>query len=135
MDLHLARLYLAGVLIMVVGITRLVVQSGMHYLTAPMASQVLAVALCGTAIAPPNVVALALAYSWCGDIDCIFLPSAAHAAKLNELFPGKRSLAIAHRELLQMLWMGGKRTLHGQAAFLSSPSTRTAPAMTWSRSQ
>ncbi len=95
MDLHVALLYLAGVLIMVVGITRLVVQSGMHYLTPPMASQGLALALCGTAIAPPNLVALALAYSWCGDIESIFMPSAAHAAKLNELCPRKRSLALA----------------------------------------
>jgi hypothetical protein len=95
MDLHVALLYLGGVLVMVIGITRLVVQSGLHYLTPPMASQGLAIALCGTAIPPPNLGALALAYSWCGDIESIFMPSAAHAAKLNELCPRKRSLALA----------------------------------------
>jgi hypothetical protein len=95
MDLHVALLYLGGVLFMVIGITRLVVQSGLHYLTPPMASQGLAIALCGTAIPPPNLGALALAYSWCGDIESIFMPSAAHAAKLNELCPRKRSLALA----------------------------------------
>lgn len=95
MDLHVALLYLAGVLFMVVGITRLVVQSGLHYLTPPMANQGLALALCGTALPAPNLAALALAYSWCGDIESIFMPSAAHAAKLNELCPRKKSLALA----------------------------------------
>ncbi len=95
MDLHVAALYLGGVVIMVIGITRLVVQSGMHYLTPPMGSQSLALALTGTSIPPPNLVALALAYSWCGDIESIFMPSAAHAAKLNELCPRKRALGLA----------------------------------------
>ncbi len=35
----------------------------------------------------------------------------------------------------QMLWMWGERILHDQAAFFSSPSTNTTPAMTWSRSR
>lgn len=39
------------------------------------------------------------------------------------------------RSFCQMLWMGRERILHGQAAFFSSPSTNTAPAMSWSRSR
>ena len=35
----------------------------------------------------------------------------------------------------QMLWMGGERILHDHAAFFRSPSTSTAPAMSWSRSR
>ena len=35
LDLHLAALYLFGVLVIYLGITRLVIQSGMYYLTAP----------------------------------------------------------------------------------------------------
>jgi hypothetical protein len=40
-------------------------------------------------------VALALSYSWCSDIQSIFMPAAAHAAKLSELYAGRRRLAIA----------------------------------------
>jgi hypothetical protein len=95
MDLHVAALYLGGTLVVFLGITRLVVQSGLHYLTAPMQSQALTVAVTGTGFEPTNTVALALTYGCFGDVESIFMPSAAHAARLNELNTGKRGLAPA----------------------------------------
>jgi len=47
----------------------------------------------------------------------------------------KNALVAARPSFCQMLWMGAERILHDQAAFFRSPSTKTAPAMTWSRSQ
>ena len=45
------------------------------------------------------------------------------------------ALSAAEVSFCQMLWMWGERILHDQAAFFSSPSTNTTPAMTWSRSR
>ena len=42
---------------------------------------------------------------------------------------------LGGQSFCQMLWMWGERILHDQAAFFSSPSTNTTPAMTWSRSR
>jgi len=95
MDLHVAVLFLLAVLIVYLGMTRLVVQAGMHYMTTPMAPQALVVTLAGTGIGPHNLVALALSYSWVSDIQSIFMPSAAHAAKLNELYGRRRQLGLA----------------------------------------
>ena len=93
--LHLALLYLTGALTIFLGITRLVIQAGFHYLTTPMSSQALTLAITGTALPPANLVALGLTYAWCGDIQSIFMVSAAHAAKLNELCRYKRHLGAA----------------------------------------
>ena len=95
MDLYVAALYLAAMLIMFIGITRLVIQSGMHYLTPPLTAQALPLAIAGTAVSPHSMVAMALSYSCFGDVESLFMPSAAHAAKLNELCHHRRSLAIA----------------------------------------
>ena len=96
MELHVAVVFLLGVFIAYVGMTRLVVQAGIYYLTTPMAPQALAVTLTGTtAVSPYNLVALALSYSWCSDIQSIFMPAAAHAAKLSELSSRRRRLAVA----------------------------------------
>ena len=95
MDLHVAILLMFGIFIAYVGITRLVIQAGVYYLTTPMAPQALVVAVTGTAIGPHSLVALALSYSLCSDIQSIFMPSAAHAARLGEFFSHRRRLALA----------------------------------------
>ncbi len=96
MDLHLALLYLLGVLIIYLGITRLVIQSGVYYLTTPLSSQAMVLALTGTAgLQPQSLVGLSLTYAWCGDIQSVFMPSAAHAARLNELSHQRRGLGLA----------------------------------------
>ena len=85
-------LFLAGVLIAYLGITRLVVQTGVFYLTTPVVSQAMTMMTLGTsAISPTGLAALGLTYSFFGDVQSIFMPSAAHAAKLQH------SLRIARR--------------------------------------
>ena len=92
---HLALLYMAGVLVIYLGITRLVIQSGVYYLSTPLSSQALTLAVAGSAIAPHNLVALSLTYAWCGDIQSLFMPSAAHAAHLNQMSSQPRRLGVA----------------------------------------
>lgn len=98
MDAHIALLFMFGAFVAYVGISRLVVQSGVYYLTTPVVGQAFTTAVTGTAIAPNNLVALSLAYTWHGDVQSVFMPSAANAAKLAEFGPrqgGARSLAWA----------------------------------------
>ena len=92
MDLHLALLVVFGVLVGYIGLTRLVVQSGLYYLTLPVTGQGFAMAITGTSIAPTNLMAISVSYSWFGDVQSILMPSAAHGARLNELYGRHRRL-------------------------------------------
>lgn len=92
MDLHLALLMVAGVLIGYTGITRLVIQTGMYYLTTPVGGQAFALSLTGTGVGAANLVPLSLSYAWFGDVQSVFMPSAAHAAKLDEVAGVRRRL-------------------------------------------
>ena len=79
MEWSVAMLFLAGVLIAYLGITRLVVQTGVFYLTTPVVSQAMTMMTLGTsAISPTGLAALGLTYSFFGDVQSIFMPSAAH---------------------------------------------------------
>lgn len=55
--------------------------------------------------------------------------------QLADLVREMEAQAGDEESFCQMLWMWGERILHDQAAFFSSPSTNTTPAMTWSRSR
>jgi len=88
-------LILLLVMVVYIGMTRIVVQSGVVYVPAPFSPQALTLAVTGTAIAPQNLVALSLSYSWCSDIQSIFMPAAAHGARLNVLGGERRRLGWA----------------------------------------
>ena len=83
---------MTGVLIGYTGITRLVIQTGMYYLTTPVGGQAFALSLTGTGIGAANLVPLSLNYAWFGDVQSVFMPSAAHAAKLDEVRGVRRRL-------------------------------------------
>ena len=95
MDLHVAILFLGLVILVYIGMTRIVIQSGVVYVTSPFSPQALTLATTGTAIGPHNLVALSLSYSWCSDIQSIFMPAAAHGARLNVLGGERRRLGWA----------------------------------------
>ncbi|NKB68685.1 MAG: hypothetical protein GKR89_16600 [Candidatus Latescibacteria bacterium] len=95
MDLHIAVLFLAGVLVAYYGITRLVVQAGIYFLTPPVGAQAFALAVTGTGIGGHNLVALGLSYTWFGDVQSLFMPAAAHASRLGQLCRGRRSMVWA----------------------------------------
>jgi hypothetical protein len=66
-----------------------------YYVTTPVVGQAFATAILGTNIGPANLVALGLSYSWFGDVQSVFMPSAANAAKLNEVGGRPRAMAWA----------------------------------------
>ena len=97
MSYPVAVLWLTFVLIAYLGITRLVVQAGIYYVTTPIVSQAMTMAVLGPAnISAPSFVALGLSYAVFGDVQSIFMPSAAHAAKLhNSMHMSRRGLGLA----------------------------------------
>jgi hypothetical protein len=95
LELPLAVLYLAGAMTIFLGITRLVVQAGMHYLTTPMSAQGMVMAVVGSGVGPQNLVALALTFAWCGDVQSTFMPSAANALKLHDYYTHRRNGGLA----------------------------------------
>lgn len=92
--LYVAVLFVIGVLIGYIGITRLVIQTGMYYLTTPVGGQAFALAITGTAIGPANLVPLSLSYAWFGDVQSVFMPAAAHAAQLDSVSRARRSMGL-----------------------------------------
>ena len=95
MDLTVALLFITGVLVAYYGITRLVVQAGIYYLTTPVGSQAFTMAITGTGIGGNNLVALGLSYAWFGDVQSVFMPAAAHGARLAEVYRLRRGMAWA----------------------------------------
>jgi hypothetical protein len=97
MEWWVASSFLAFVLIAYLGITRLVIQTGIYYLTTPVVSQAMTMMSFGTsAISAPGLAALGLCYSFFGDVQSIFMTSAAHAAKLqSSLRIARRGFALA----------------------------------------
>lgn len=97
MEISIAIFFLSGVFIAYLGITRLVVQTGVFYLTTPIVSQAMTVVSFGTgAISPSGIGALGLSYSFFGDVQSIFMPSAAHAARMHSKFAmNRRGLLLA----------------------------------------
>jgi hypothetical protein len=93
MEPRVAVLFTGTVLVVYLGITRLVVQSGVYYLGTPVVGQAFTLAVTGTRLGPSNLVALALAYTWHGDVQSIFMPAAAHGARLADLGHRPRDLA------------------------------------------
>ena len=93
LDLNLAVLFALGVVLIYTGITRIVVQTGMYYLTTPVGAQAFVTAISGTAIGPGNLVSLGLHYSWHGDIQSVFMPAAAHASRLRGVGHGGRMMS------------------------------------------
>ncbi|MDP6700782.1 MAG: hypothetical protein QGH25_14120, partial [Candidatus Latescibacteria bacterium] len=97
MEWWVAASFLFFVLVAYLGITRLVVQAGIYYLTTPVVSQAMTMMTFGTsAISAPGLAALGLTYCFFGDVQSIFMTSAAHAAKLqNTLRIARRGFALA----------------------------------------
>lgn len=95
MDLHIAALFIFGVLVAYYGVTRLVVQAGVYFLGPPVGAQAFALAITGTSIGGRNLVALGISYAWFGDVQSLFMPAAAHGARLAELYRIRRSMAWA----------------------------------------
>ena len=95
MDFHVAILFLISVMLAYYGVTRIVVQAGVYYLGPPVGAQAFTLAITGTGIGGSNLVALGMTYSWFGDVQSIFMPAAAHGAKVADTYNIKRGMGLA----------------------------------------
>jgi hypothetical protein len=97
MELPVILLFLAGVLIGYLGITRIVIETGVYYVTTPVVGQAFTRALVGSALPPQTLVSLGLSGAWFGDVQSIFMPAVAHAAYLSRRISGmgRRTLVTA----------------------------------------
>ena len=85
MEAKVIALFLTTVVLICLGITRVVVQAGVFYLTPPMVAQPFTMFTLGTsALSASSMNALCLAYAWHGDVQSIFMTAVAHSAKLGE---------------------------------------------------
>ena len=92
-----ATFFLFFVLVAYLGITRLVIQGGIYYVTTPVVSQAMTMSTLGTAsFTPHGLAGLGLTYSFFGDVQSILMPSVAHAAKLKDSFTlGRKGLLFS----------------------------------------
>ena len=90
-----ALLFTVTVIIIYLGMTRLVIQTGMYYLTTPVNAQAFTTAILGTHIGSASLVTLGMQYGWHGDVQSVFMPSAAHAARLDYVARGARRMGLA----------------------------------------
>ncbi|MBM3264934.1 MAG: hypothetical protein FJY97_16110, partial [candidate division Zixibacteria bacterium] len=92
-----AAVLLAGILIAYLGITRVVIQTGVYYVTTPIVAQATTLVTLGTGpITTPGLAAMGLTYSFFGDVQSIFMPAAAHASRLHDaMHTSRRGLTTA----------------------------------------
>ena len=92
-----AGIFLAGVFVIYLGVTRIVIEGGLVFLRGPMIAQHLTTYSLGvSSISPASMAALAVSYAWFCDIKSFFMPAVAHAAKLSDALRMRpRSVAVA----------------------------------------
>lgn len=96
MSIPVVVVFLIGVFVVYLGVTRIVIEGGLVFLRGPMIAQHLTVYSLGvTDMSARSLSALALSYGWFCDIKSFFMPAAAHAAKLSEVLHIKRRDLVA----------------------------------------
>ena len=95
MELKFIPLFLFGALVMYLGITRVIAETGLISIRAPLMPQPFGMFLMGTEILSPQThVSIALSYSWCSDTKTTIMPALAHSVKLYDTVKGQ------HRNLI-----------------------------------
>ncbi len=85
MSIPVIVLILPAAIIAYFGITRLVIEGGLPYVKAPITPQTFSMYTLGSVGMPaPTMVGIAFSYGWIVDMWCIFMPGAAHGAKLAD---------------------------------------------------
>ena len=85
MALWVAVAFVVVVMVIFVGLTRIVAESGMAEAVAPtIAPGVIVSAVGATAIGPQGLAAIAMTYVWCSDIRTFVMASAANSLKLAD---------------------------------------------------
>jgi len=83
-----------GMLVLYVGLTRIVVESGLLFIRGPLIPQTFATFAIGPAAIPQaSMAALGISYSWMHELKGFFMPAACHAAKLSDSMRTSRRAA------------------------------------------
>ncbi|MEE2657934.1 MAG: DUF6785 family protein [Candidatus Latescibacterota bacterium] len=103
--------YLVAILIFV-GLTRIVVESGVAAAVGPMiAASVVTSAVGSSVLGPPGMVGMAYTFVWGADIRTFVMASAAHGLKLTEhlgaghVRPGGPQNSVAGRSMRPLFWI------------------------------
>ena len=100
MQWQVIALFILGMLIIFLGLTRIVVQTGIVFCRPPLTAQSFSTYTVGTgAIAGPSMVSLALTFSWIHTV-FFFMPAVSHAARLADM------LRIPGRHIRRALLLG-----------------------------
>jgi hypothetical protein len=96
MEIRFIPLFLLGALIVYLGITRVIAETGLISIRAPLMPQPFAMFFFGTdVLTRETMVSIALSYSWCGDTKTTIMPALAHSTKLfSTIKHHQRSLMI-----------------------------------------
>lgn len=91
MELKFIPLFLLGCLVMYLGITRVIAETGLIALRAPLMPQPFALFLMGSdVLTQRTMVSVALSYTWCSDTKTTIMPSLAHSLRLFDTLKGHR---------------------------------------------
>lgn len=84
-------LFIGAMLVLYVGITRIVVESGLLFIRGPLIPQTFtAFALGPGSVSAQSLAAMGIHYSWMHELKGFFMPAACHAAKLGDSMRGTR---------------------------------------------
>ena len=101
MEYRLSLLWLFATLVVFVGVSRIVAESGLIYVRGPLSAQSFAIYLVGAdAVSPPSLTALAFTYTLIANGRALFAPAFAHVARLGE------SMKVNRRKLLTVVLIG-----------------------------
>lgn len=85
MSLLVIVMFLFGVFVIYLGVTRIVIEGGLVFMRGPMIAQHFTAYTLGVSgMSPRSMTALAVSYAWFCDIKSFFMPAAAHASKLGD---------------------------------------------------
>ena len=95
MELKFIPLFLIGCLVMYLGITRVIAETGLIALRAPLMPQPFALFLLGSEVLTQRtMVSIALSYTWCSDTKTTIMPSLAHSLRLYDTIRGHRKALL-----------------------------------------
>ena len=85
MALKFIPLFLFGVLVMYLGITRVIAETGLISIRAPLMPQPFGMFVLGSdSLSQQTMVSIALSYTWCSDTKTTIMPALAHSVKLYD---------------------------------------------------
>ncbi len=91
MSLSVALIFTAMVFITYIGITRIIAETGLITIRAPIVAQHFTFYTLGTVSIPASaLVALGLSYGWYGDMKTTLMPALAHSARLFDALSGRK---------------------------------------------